>query len=167
MNFIELLLAILPAYVANSAPVVFGGGDLIHKKLFGESKTWRGLTSGIAFGFAVGVILAFALGNEFLAFLSVSEKIGFAALLSVGGVCGDLAGSFVKRRLGVPSGHPSPFLDQLPFVLMALGFGLAAFPKAWPAFEAGGLAFVIVLTYFLHLAFNRWAHKLGLKKVPW
>ena len=49
-EIIELLILLIPAYIANSSPVLFGGGTpmdmgknfLDNERIFGEGKTIRG-----------------------------------------------------------------------------------------------------------------------------
>ncbi|MFA6907646.1 MAG: CDP-2,3-bis-(O-geranylgeranyl)-sn-glycerol synthase [Candidatus Micrarchaeia archaeon] len=61
---IELVLLILPAYFANSVPVVLGGGAPIDggrkwkdgQRLFGDGKTVRGFFAGVIAGVAVGAV---------------------------------------------------------------------------------------------------------------
>ncbi|MGD9396859.1 MAG: CDP-archaeol synthase, partial [Candidatus Thorarchaeota archaeon] len=83
-------------------------------------------------------------------------------LLSLGALTGDVVGSFIKRRVNVKSGDPSPFLDQIGFILMALIF---AFPLMAP-----NPIFVIVLiltTLGIHWFSNALGYLLGFKKNPW
>jgi CDP-2,3-bis-(O-geranylgeranyl)-sn-glycerol synthase len=59
----ETIYIYLPAYLANAAPVVLGGGGAIDggrkwldgKPLFGDHKTVRGTISGLAVGTLVGL----------------------------------------------------------------------------------------------------------------
>jgi CDP-2,3-bis-(O-geranylgeranyl)-sn-glycerol synthase len=60
----EALKFIFPAYCANGAPVIGGGGRPMDfgknffdgKRLFGAHKTFRGFFFGLAIGFLVGLI---------------------------------------------------------------------------------------------------------------
>jgi len=155
-------LFILPAYVANGAPVIFGGGKPLDlgksfrgKRIFGDHKTIRGLISGLLSGFIISLLESFI-----FPFMLV---IGTA--MSFGTHAGDLFGSFVKRRIGMKEGESFAVLDQYLFfifaLLFALPFGMSHFPDIW------GLVFITVLTGILHLLTNRAAFKLNLKKVPW
>lgn len=78
---------------------------------------------------------------------------------------GDLAGSFIKRRMRIQRGHPSLILDQLSFLLFALLFSIPYVPAGFLALYS--VAFLFVLTYLLHVLTNIFANRLGLKKVPW
>ena len=82
--------------------------------------------------------------------------------MSFGALTGDVVGSFIKRRVGVESGDPSPVMDQLGFIIMALIF-------AAPIFEPGQVFVVILIisTFFIHWLSNAIGYLLGLKKHPW
>ncbi|MFH1257559.1 MAG: CDP-archaeol synthase [Candidatus Micrarchaeota archaeon] len=95
MDIIEIILFMLPAYIANSAPVLLSGwGPLDRKALFGDgnrilgdSKTIRGTLGGIVAGILVGAILSYIMVPVFLsrkaklrAFLSSSLFIGLILL---------------------------------------------------------------------------------------
>jgi CDP-2,3-bis-(O-geranylgeranyl)-sn-glycerol synthase len=76
------------------------------RPLFGPHKTWRGLVAGALACTLVGALLP------------CGAWIG----LGVGSLAlgGDLASSFVKRRLRLRSGYEAPLLDQLPESLLPL-----------------------------------------------
>ncbi len=173
MNFSDLLLLVFPAFVSNSVPVLFGGGAKVDlgsnffdgKRVFGDSKTIRGFMSGVLAGFAAGAVIALAV--PYSPWLSYGQKLTVAFLVSLGAMCGDLFGSFVKRRLGVPPGSQYFLLDQLPFVVAALALAVIYAPRILAELDGWHVIGLLVLTYFLHLAFNLIAHRLKLKKVPW
>ena len=134
MNILELILFILPAYVANAAPVILGGKTPIDlgqqlgdkKRIFGKSKTIRGFVAGVASGTIVGAILALSI-PQFLPALSLNDKIAISFLLSLGAMAGDLFGSFLKRRNGMASGQESPISDKLWFLVGSLVFAAPVF----------------------------------------
>ncbi|MFW9845843.1 MAG: CDP-archaeol synthase, partial [Candidatus Thorarchaeota archaeon] len=95
---------------------------------------------------------------QYVLFMSVPA----ALLLSVGALIGDLVGSFLKRRVNVESGGPSPFLDQLGFIIMALLF---AYPVLQPLSIYA--AVLIVTTLLIHWVSNALGYFLGLKENPW
>ncbi|MHA1480099.1 MAG: CDP-archaeol synthase, partial [Candidatus Thorarchaeota archaeon] len=82
--------------------------------------------------------------------------------LSVGALLGDLVGSFLKRRINVKSGNPSPVLDQIGFILMAL---ILASPFLQPS--AGYVVVIVFITLGIHWISNALGYVLGLKKNPW
>jgi len=83
-----------------------GGVRLGGQPLFGPSKTWRGVLS-VATGTALGYALA-ATGSD----LTIPELAGKSPALAAlfgfdfgaGAMLGELPNSFIKRRLGWPSG---------------------------------------------------------------
>lgn len=172
---VRLLLFILPAYVANAAPVLLGGYFPIDggrrawdgRPIFGPSKTWLGLAGGLAAGSLAAVLEAHLLRGTSLdlwggqAWWYVASGIALAA----GALLGDLAGSFIKRRMGVKAGQPSLLLDQLPFLLFALA--AVWFLGIVFMFEPASLLFLIIVTLVLHRGANAIAHAGGIKRVPW
>ena len=154
------IIYVFPAYAANGAPVLFGGGSPLDlgrrisgKRILGDNKTIRGTASALIAGAAVGLI-----EYPFLHYM-----LAIAAVLSIGAILGDLGGSFLKRRIGVKPGASLPGLDQYGFVAIAL---LLAYPFGHMP-DAYGLLFILVLTGIAHVLTNMGAHRLRLKKVPW
>jgi CDP-2,3-bis-(O-geranylgeranyl)-sn-glycerol synthase len=175
MDVVQLLLFILPAYVANATPVLFGGGMPIDfkrkfidgERILGDGKTWRGLLAGICFGSFAGLVESQLCSSAILS-LPLCINLNFlplGVLLSLGTMLGDLAGSFIKRRMRIKRGHPSLILDQLSFLFFALLLSIPYVPAGFLALDS--LAFLIALTYVLHVFTNIFANRLGLKKVPW
>ncbi len=153
---------ILPAYVANGAPVILGGGIPIDggkrfrdgRPIFGAGKTVRGFGAGLIAGSSVGM-LQWAVTGQCI-------YIALGLLLALGALVGDLLGSFVKRRLNISRGGAAPGLDQLGFVVFALLF---ASPLMLPSWEV--ILTILILTPIIHLATNFGAYKLGLKNNPY
>ncbi len=169
-QLLDLLLFLLPIYVANSSPVVLGGGMPLDlgmnffdgKRLFGDGKTIRGFVGGVLAGTLAGGICALVYQSPFF----MTEPLQFFAgfVLSIGTLCGDAFGSFIKRRLGFDSGKPF-LLDTIMFLLVALVF---IFPFAnISLFDPMNLLFFILLTLILHPLMNILANRVGLKRVPW
>lgn len=171
---IKSILYILPSYFANSIPVVLGGGAPLDGKkkmkdkqrIFGDGKTVRGFFAGIFAGVLVGAIEGAVLpGSQFDIYNGMPSAYILAGfLLGAGTMVGDLAGSFIKRRSGVPQGKPSVLMDQLMFLLFAFLF---SYPLAAHLLSVEAIIFLAVLTYFVHVAANVVAHRWGLKRVPW
>ena len=172
--FAYLLVFIIPAYVANSSPVVLGGVAPIDggasfidgKRIFGEGKTWFGLFGGLFCGILSSIVLAHILpGTDFDLFGGRADYYLLSGIaLSLGALAGDLLGSFIKRRVGARWGE-STFLDQLAFLVLALAF---CYPLGLTiVFRPASIAFLILITYFIHRIANSAAHYYGLKKVPW
>jgi CDP-2,3-bis-(O-geranylgeranyl)-sn-glycerol synthase len=171
----------LPAWIANATPVLGGGGSPIDRghyfrdgrRLLGNGKTVRGFIVGIVFGTLTGIgqFLAAPYLRPFLAmFVTVTPEMDYVLfmqfpvgiLMSFGALTGDLVGSFIKRRVNVQSGDPSPVMDQLGFIIMALLFAAPIFEPA-PSF----VVILIITTFFVHWLSNVVGYLLGLKKHPW
>jgi CDP-2,3-bis-(O-geranylgeranyl)-sn-glycerol synthase len=160
---VEALKFIFPAYCANAAPVLAGGGLAMDfgknfvdgKRFLGKNKTWRGFFFGWAIGILVGVV-------EGIVFGPVPFSLLFSVLTPLGALCGDLAGAFMKRRLGIAPGGLLPVIDQVDFVVGALLFSL---PLAAVSLELAVV--VLLITPPIHLFTNFLAYELKLKSNPW
>jgi CDP-2,3-bis-(O-geranylgeranyl)-sn-glycerol synthase len=146
------------------------------RRILGPSKTWSGFLFGSLFA------LPFALFEAWLYLIApppwqivpsygatLLAALPLGVLLTFGAMSGDALGSFLKRRLGRDSGARTLLVDQLPFVLLPIGLGLAIFPATFgPTFwSLEALLWLLVYTLALHAAFNWVGYWVGLKKVPW
>jgi CDP-2,3-bis-(O-geranylgeranyl)-sn-glycerol synthase len=127
----EVLIAAVLLVTSHSTPAVVGGllgphgawpidGGLELRdgnRLFGRSKTWRGLALALT---ASAVATSLLLQRPGLG-------IAFAALA----MAGDLGSSFVKRRRGLPPHTDALFLDQLPESLLPLIVLRDALQMSW------------------------------------
>lgn len=146
----------LAAYLANAAPVIFGGGEpldggrvfLDHKPIFGSHKTVRGTISGIIVGSLTGLIQGHPLR-------------GF--LLSIGAVGGDLLTSFIKRRIDLKPGASFPIFDQLVFIIGAIAL-VSLVP---PPPSRNMIIIIVIATLPIHFLSNFFAFLLKMKKKPW
>ena len=158
---------IFPAYCANAAPVIFGGGKPMDfgKKFFdgkpflGAHKTFRGFLAGILVGTLVGLVqtvlyeqVLFEYGPQF----QYSILLGF--VLSIGALTGDLIESFVKRRLNRSPGISLPVADQLDFILGAFLFSIPVSPPSLLT-----ALIILVITIPIHLLTNLGAALLNMK----
>ena len=152
----ETIYIYLPAYLANAAPVIAGGGSPLDRgriwrdgrPLLGGHKTLRGTISGIIVGTAVGLF-------------QMTPLRGF--LLALGTIGGDLIISFLKRRLNLKPGAPFPVADQLGFITAAVVLAsLVPPPTPWERIVA-----IVVATIPIHFATNFFAWILKLKNHPW
>jgi len=171
MSILYALWLIFPAYVANASAVIFGGGKPIDfgktwrgKPILGEGKTWRGLAGGIFSGIAAGTIM----NMIYPSFGEGMESLTILFALSLGALVGDMAESFLKRRLGRRRGEPWPVADQIDFLLGALLFSFII-SREWfvSNFTPYRILFLLIFTPLIHLATNLLAYVLKLKKVPW
>jgi CDP-2,3-bis-(O-geranylgeranyl)-sn-glycerol synthase len=162
---IEALMFIFPAYCANALPVITGGGPPLDfgknffdgRPIFGKNKTFRGFFSGLM----IGTFIGFA-EKAFLDYPMNIHGLSYGFILSLGALLGDLAGAFIKRRLGIAPGKLLPVVDQIDFIagslLLAFPFGIVSFKLA---------IVVLMITPPIHLLTNFVAYKLGLKNNPW
>jgi CDP-2,3-bis-(O-geranylgeranyl)-sn-glycerol synthase len=169
-QLLDLLIFLIPIYVANSSPVVLGGGAPLDfglmmgdgRRVLGEGKTVRGFIGGTLAGTFAGGVAAVLYPLPY--FPDQTAQFVAAFVLSFGTLLGDALGSFLKRRAGVSAGRPF-ILDTIMFLVVAMLLVL-------PLTEAGlyqplNLVFIAVLTVMLHPLTNMLANKAGLKNVPW
>lgn len=156
---LELLLY-SPAFVANAAPVIAasmpglrGWKRPISPSLFGKNKTIRGLCAGVVTGGLVAVLL-----DVFDVFLLDTSVFWIGCLLGFGALAGDVAESFLKRRLGLAPGQALPVLDGIDYVVGAL---LILLPWYTPSMEAAVL--LLLAGPLLSLAANTAAFAVGMK----
>jgi CDP-2,3-bis-(O-geranylgeranyl)-sn-glycerol synthase len=160
----EAVLFFLPAYVANTAAGFFGGGDPIdfgrelwdERRVFGDGKTINGTFAGILFG------VIYKIGENIFFSEGLLSNLDLAFFLSFGAISGDLAGSFVKRRIGIERGESAPFLDQLDFAIGAL---LLASLVTLVSTET--IIILLLITPIGHLGVNIIGFLLHKKEVPW
>jgi len=161
----DLLMAIyiaIPAYVANSTPVVLGGGAPIDRgrefvdgrRLLGTNKTVKGFAYGLLFGSVAALAEAILFRNYLLVLAGI--------LASLGALLGDLFGAFLKRRLDILPGHPLPVVDQLDFILGAL-----VLTSPLLNVTMGAVLILVIATGPIHLLSNAAAYMLRLKKRLW
>jgi len=152
----------IPTYVANSTPVLLGGGAPIDRgrnfsdgrRILGSHKTVKGFGYGLLLGSAAAVAESILFANY--------KLILAGAVASLGALLGDLLGAFLKRRLDIAPGRPLPVVDQLDFILGAI---LLASPLL--QVTIGSVIILIVATVPIHLISNATAYALGLKKHFW
>lgn len=174
------LWALLPAYVPNNAASLFGGGRPIDggrhwgdRRLLGDGKTWRGLAAGVLAGTALALladatspaVAGVVLGDP-AALPGFPLRVGVG--LAAGAMGGDIAASFVKRRLDRERGRATPGLDQLDFVVGALAV-TAAIAPGWVGtwLTPPVLAVALVVTPLLHVGVNAAGYAVGLTKEPY
>lgn len=179
---LSCLYFFLPAYFANMAPPmakkagllkslakpVDGGRKFKGEPLFGDHKTWRGVIAAMIAGIAVVLIQTWLYRFPLFKSLSLVYDYAqpgvylFAFLMPLGTVMGDIVSAFAKRRLKLKPGAKFLPWDQTNYVLGNLavvepvfGFGLAV----WLV--------LFIMTFFLHIIFNRLGYILGLHGAKW
>ena len=162
MQPLVILQLLILLTLANGTPVVakklFGarfarpldGGLLFFdgRPWFGASKTLRGLALAI---------LATVAGAPLL---GLDWRIGL--LVGVLAMAGDLASSFLKRRLGRPPSSRASGLDQIPESLLPL---LAC--RDLLALSAADIAATVALFFFGEILLSRLLYRLHLRDQPY
>ncbi len=159
LSLLQLLLLII---IANGAPILarvllhdafelavdFGRKLPDNNAIFGASKTWRGILAAV---FATSAA-AWLLGH--------APKTGL--LIATFAVAGDLASSFIKRRLAMKPSSMAPLLDQVPESL---------FPALMmmPVFNLDLLSVLLLVLIFviIELALSHTLYKWGIRKRPY
>jgi CDP-diglyceride synthetase len=131
-----------------AAPLDNGVKFLDGRPLFGASKTIRGVVASIALTSLIGLALGFD--------LSLGASLAGLSML------GDLASSFIKRRMGLEV-HAQAFgLDQIPEALLPLlvlqnSVGLSL----------SDIVLVVVAFVLLGMLLSRVLYKLGIREQPY
>ena len=154
-KIVSTIILFLPSYVANSSPVVLGGGPPVDggalwtdgKPILGANKTIRGTITGILAGTIIGLIQGNFIG-------------GFAQ--SAGALLAHLLSSFYKRRRDYAPGSSMPIIDQLDFISLAV---VLSYP--FQQTDLLSVAVIMVVTVPIHYAVNYIAWLVKLKKNPW
>jgi CDP-2,3-bis-(O-geranylgeranyl)-sn-glycerol synthase len=176
MTLLQAIYFMLPAFIANMAPVFSSkakfmqvpldeGKKLGKHRLLGDHKTVGGLLFGVVFGMFV-MILQIAL-RDVAFFKSISLfyyeprlatlLLGF--MLMSGALLGDLVKSFFKRRVNIQPGKPWIPFDQLDFVFGSLALGALIF---FPGWKLAGI--ILVVSFVLHILTNVIGYWIGVRK---
>lgn len=166
MLYVALTAA--PMYVANAAAMIFGGKTPIDggkhfydgKPILGKGKTWKGSLMGILTGTFAGLLIWHFFPTP--ASLLTPHYAAYSFVLALGAILGDMAGSFIKRRMAIERGKQAPLLDQLDFVIGGLVLGLIYFQP-----DIIQVLVLALITPLIHSLANRVAFMLKLKNVPW
>jgi len=159
----------LPVIFKNAIAKIAVPVDLGRKwrgiEIFGKNKTYRGLAVGVIAGvLAAGLQAALFFNFDFFRSNTIVDygRVNFALfgfLMGIGALSGDLVKSFIKRRLGKPSGKPWFPWDQLDWITGAIVLSSIVFV---PPFE---VAIVTAIIYVgVHLASDRIVCMMGIKK---
>jgi CDP-2,3-bis-(O-geranylgeranyl)-sn-glycerol synthase len=168
---------VLPTLFSNTTPLLFGGGVPMDfrrnffdgRRILGDGKTIRGFVWGCLGGFLMGLLIMWWFNNIVDAGYTVHIANGF--FQGLGGVTGDIVGSFIKRRRNIPSGGALPVIDQTGFMFFGLLFGMIGVTDN----VTGGvpiqllyyLIIMVPLAAVVHFAANAVGYTLGWKDVWW
>lgn len=159
---IELLQLLFLIIIANGAPILvrvaLNDGFILaidfdnklpdNHRIFGASKTWRGIFAAI---FATSVA-AWLLGYSLIT----------GSLVAIYAMLGDLLSSFIKRRLAMAPSSAAPFLDQVPesffpaFMMMQV-FNLEIF----------SVVLLVLIFIIMELAISHVLYFWGIRKRPY
>jgi len=166
MNIFQLFYLMIPAYVANMAPVLARkipwntpmdfGLSLGGVRIFGDHKTWKGFIIGVVIAVLVGLGLSHIYWPFEFSAITWSLAAGAGALL------GDAIKSFFKRRVGIKSGQPWIPFDQLDYSVGAIALGSTVFFIGWL-----NSLIVIVVNVLGHIVVNHSAYYLGIRDEKW
>lgn len=166
VQFVQLLL---PAYLANGSPTLLikfkkhpvdFGKKWGKSRIFGDGKTIEGIVFACFIAFLSGMLLRYIYFWLNLSWIGINP---FAyAFIGLGAMVGDLAGSFIKRRLNMKRGQNAGLLDMVDFIIGALIFARIIVPYSiWIALIA------LLITPLVHRWANIIGFKIGVKKEPW
>ena len=175
VEFVKALFILLPAYAANGFPPLARGRIPIdfkkrwfdNKRILGDGKTIEGFILGLIVGSWVSMLEYYTYPSlntyamQFnVSFPTMNLFIGFA--ISFGSLCGDLAGSFIKRRFKLKRGADVPLLDQWNFII-----GAVLFSMWFTEITIWMFLLMLLITPLIHRIANIVAHKIKVKKEPW
>jgi CDP-2,3-bis-(O-geranylgeranyl)-sn-glycerol synthase len=169
----------LPAGVANMAPVFANkipglrkwnlpldyGRKFRGKRIFGDSKTWRGLLLGIVLATVTLGLQVWAFNNYGWA-QDIANNINYfvfpvyilGPLFAIGALGGDALESFFKRQRGLKEGQSWFPFDQLDYIIGGL---IASFPIIELTLKE--YLAVIIVWFCVHLLFVYIGYVLGVR----
>lgn len=159
---LELLQLLLLIIIANGTPILIrvllnnkydfpidcGKHFVDARRVLGDSKTWRGALGACV----VTPVCAWLMGY--------APETGL--LIATYAVIGDLASSFIKRRLGMQSSAMAPLLDQVPESLFP-----AVMMKATFGLDILSLILLTVAFIIIELVLSQTLYKWGIRKRPY
>jgi hypothetical protein len=142
------------------------------KRIFGDHKTWRGLTINVLFCSLGAIIQAWLQGKgalpEWLFLLDYKEHaLAVGIMLGLGMTVGELPNSFLKRRFEIPPGKSKDGPLGVVFFIydqvdLTIGIWVFLFffirPSLWMVLWS------LLITLALHLAVSSVGYLLGMRK---
>jgi len=159
VEFLQLLILII---IANGSPVVIrwlfkhrfdlaidlGQSLPDGQRIFGDSKTWRGLVAAVLLTAAAAYLMGY------------SPQTGMSVALYA--MLGDLGSSFIKRRLSMPASSMAPLLDQVPESFLP-----ALMLKDTFNLDIMAVIVLVLIFIILELLLSRILYRWGLRKKPY
>ncbi len=178
--WMQCLYFFLPAYVANTIPVIAARFQILPRlavpidggrNWFGPHKTIRGFLLGTTGGVLCAYCQAKLHSFESFALFSLTDYnrvnpliLGF--LLGFGSLTGDSLGSFVKRRLHMRPGEHLWFLDELTMAAGAIVCMAILYPTP-SARKAYIVIACILITFAWHITAAKTAYLFRIREVRW
>jgi CDP-diglyceride synthetase len=131
-----------------AAPIDFGSDFVDHRRLFGPTKTVRGLVSSVA----LTSLAAHLIG--------LSWRVG--ALIALASMAGDLLSSFIKRRMGMSPSSMAIGLDQCPEALLP-----ALLAIQFLSLTVIDAAFTVFLFFLGEIVLSRMLFRIGIRERPY
>jgi CDP-2,3-bis-(O-geranylgeranyl)-sn-glycerol synthase len=160
----QLLYFMAPAYVANMVPPFAkywkGWNAPISRRWLGSNKTVMGFLTAVCGAVATTFVQSRLDWSGGI--VDYDRWFSLGVLFGVGAMLGDMAKSFVKRRVGIPPGQSWFPFDQTDFVLGALLF------TGWCArLSAGDIVLILAMSIVGHIAANHVGYWLGVRPARW
>ena len=160
----QLLYLMAPAYLANMTPPFArfwpGWNRPISERSLGSHKTAVGAVGGVIVAVAVALLQSRLAWRGSLVDYDRWPLVGL--VLGVGAMGGDIAKSYVKRRVGIAPGARWIPADQLDFVIGALVLIAPMARIGWL-----DVSLVLAISFVGDLAVNQVAFRLGVRDTAW
>lgn len=186
MTFLYIISCIyffIPAYIANASPPLANTFNILNKfnkpvdgekmlggiRLLGSHKTWRGVICEFVICTLLFQLFVFINNYYNLPFMdtigintSLISSWIVGIMLSIGIIFGDIFFAFIKRRLKLKPGTAFIPFDQTNYVI-----GAFLFIQPFLSLSFYFWTVLFLLTFFIHILFNRVGYNLGLHKAKW
>ena len=164
MRLVEVVYALLPAYVANmAAPFAKfwpGWNRPISRRWLGDHKTVVGFLLGIVAAMLTSYVQS--RGSSSLSGFEPANWLVHGCTQGVGAMTGDAVKSFFKRRVGVPPGGRWIPADEIDFIIGAMVLG-----SPWLDLTAVDVVLVLCFTFVAHIIVNHVAFRLRIRDTRW
>lgn len=156
------------AVVANRVPGLKNWGTPMDfgrshrgKRIFGDNKTWRGFSFGIAMGCLAATVQYYLWIPPEFAGKSLAFMVLLSALLGSGALIGDAVESFLKRRAGIKAGASWFPFDQLDYIFGGILLSLVLMRLPFELY-----VWIVILYFGIHLLTVYVFFKLGVRDKP-
>lgn len=169
---LELAYLMLPAYLANMAPLLSRnfkrnipldfGLKFRGVRLLGDNKTLLGSIFGIITAIITAFVQFLIFQNYGFGLIDYTYWFTIGMLLGIGTIFGDALKSFFKRQMNIHPGKSWFPFDQTDFIIGSLTFISFFYFPGWVE------CIIIIITSALgHIFVNHCAFYLGIRKEKW